>query len=937
MPLTVEQFISALETSGLAPADEVRAIAHSLPGEPQPADAQQLANELVRRRLLTSYQLRAIWQGKQQSLVLGNYVVLDKLGQGGMGMVLLARHKRMNRTVALKVLSRELLRRPEAIKRVQREVEAAARLDHPNIVTAYDADQAAGVHFFVMQYVEGTDLSSLVRKHGRLPVDQAVECVVQTARGLEYAHARGIVHRDIKPGNLLLDKSGTIKILDMGLARISDGDDQAQSELTATGAVMGTIEYMSPEQALNTKRADHRADIYSLGITLWYLLVGKPPYEGTTVMEKLLAHREAPIPSLAAARADVPPALDAVFQRMVAKKPEQRQASMAQVITELEMCRATMTSGGSPARSPAIPGGMARDDRQLADFLKGLADQQTQRRSAGAAVAPAAEQTMGAGALVDTDPDTRGKKLPPRRRGATVRVKKQSVWKARWFVNAAAVLGAILLVWLGVQLLSQRGSDGKQGRRPQSTADGRGAAPAQGPASDDEPQTGNRGLADQAPGDDTKSAAGKKAQQASAAQAATTPREVYDATRWQAGEKIPLFNGTNLAGWTRMDFSPAQWAWDASDQSARAVPGAGSIRTTATFGLDFLLHAEFWLPKIPGATGQKKANSGIFLLGRHEIQILDMTNNPGVRPEQGLGALYDKIAPKNLDPVPPETWQSLDLTFHSPRRQTPGGPLVPGRLTVLHNWKTIIDDAPVVPEASLGAPYSGVGQPGPIVLQELGSAVRFRNLYVRLLEPKSSAPAKVGSATKTPDLAQGASKAALGEWRSTDPVARWTVEPSLITGEVPISGIKKNAFLYTARPYRNFQFDFEVRMPRGNSGVQIRSQVSTTNSFTSMTGPQVEIAKGGQRAWASLVHEPNGEPSINADKALVARHLKPDDFNQMTIRCVGKHLVVSLNGKVIIDADCPSMADEGYVGLQLHKGAPGMKVEFRNVQLRALP
>jgi hypothetical protein len=381
-----------------------------------------------------------------------------------------------------------------------------------------------------------------------------------------------------------------------------------------------------------------------------------------------------------------------------------------------------------------------------------------------------------------------------------------------------------------------------------------------------------------------------------------------------------------------MDFSPAQWVWDPADQSVRVVPGTGSIRTTATFGLDFLLHAEFLLPRMPQKSGQQKANSGIFLLGRHEIQILDMTNNPGVRPEQGLGALYNKIAPRNLEPRPAETWQSLDITFHGPRRETPGGPLLPGRLTVLHDWKTIIDNAPVEPEASLGAPYSGVGQPGPIVLQDHGAPVKFRNLYLRLLEPRSSAGGAAGAASKN-----GSAKSDLGEWKSTDPAAIWTIDQSAITGEVPASGISKNAFLFHARPLKNFQMDFEVRMVRGNSGVQFRSQVGNAQSATSMTGPQVEIAKGGPRAWASVIDEPKGEPSINADKALISRHLKPDDFNQMTLRCVGKHVVVSLNGKVIIDADYPSMPNEGYVGLQLHKGAPGMKIEFRNLRLRELP
>jgi serine/threonine protein kinase len=370
MSLALQTFVDQLVESQLVTAEEIQQFLESFPEERRPRDGEQLARELVRQKKLTAYQAKTIYQGKGKNLTLGNYRILDKLGQGGMGMVLKAEHRRMERLVALKVLSPQIVKQPGALQRFLREVKAAARLSHPNIVTAHDADEVKDTHFLVMEYVDGQDLSSLVHQQGRLPVEKALNCVLQAARGLDYAHRRGVIHRDIKPSNLLLDRDGTVKVLDMGLARLEQ-EAFAQTDLTGTGMMMGTIDYMSPEQAIDTKHADARSDIYSLGCTLYFLLTGHPVFDGQTAMGKLLAHREAPVPSLVGRESGLSDSpllrkVDALFARMVAKRAEDRPATMALVISELQECTK------SDADSPKLKA-VSAEDQKLEAFLQQLA------------------------------------------------------------------------------------------------------------------------------------------------------------------------------------------------------------------------------------------------------------------------------------------------------------------------------------------------------------------------------------------------------------------------------------------------------------------------------------------------------------------------------------------------------------------------------------
>jgi formylglycine-generating enzyme required for sulfatase activity/tRNA A-37 threonylcarbamoyl transferase component Bud32 len=317
-----------------------------------PSDARALAGELIRRGWLTPYQINQLFQGRTDDLILGHYLLLERLGEGGMGQVFKARETRLGRIVALKVLRKERITKPETLRRFHKEIEATARLSHPNIVHAYDAEPIGDALVYAMEYVEGIDLARLVQKSGPLPVTQACEYVRQAALGLQHIHEHGMVHRDIKPANLMrAGPEGIIKILDMGLARWLDENAGDQiTKLTRLGTVMGTIDYLAPEQALNARRADIRSDLYSLGCTFYFLLTGRVPFPTGEPMAKLLAHQCDPPPPVQELRPDVPPHVAALIARLMAKHPDDRPQTPAELALEL-------ASRGVPEIAPPLASG----------------------------------------------------------------------------------------------------------------------------------------------------------------------------------------------------------------------------------------------------------------------------------------------------------------------------------------------------------------------------------------------------------------------------------------------------------------------------------------------------------------------------------------------------------------------------------------------------
>ncbi len=298
-----------------------------------PERQEAIAEAMVEAELLTTWQTEKLLAGKHRGFILGKYKFLRQLGKGGMSTVYLAEHMLMNRKVAVKVLPQNRVDDSTYLERFRIEARAAAKLDDPHIVRAFDIDNEGRTHYLVMEYVEGQDLHLLVKEKGRLDYNTAADYIVQVAMGLDHAHEMGLIHRDIKPANCLLDKNGVVKLLDMGLARLVG--DEASLTMDNNENVLGTADYLAPEQALNSHQADQRADIYSLGCTLYYLLTGHPPFPEGSISERLLKHQVETPPSILNERPEAPPMLLSICERMMRKKPDERYQTAGDVAERL--------------------------------------------------------------------------------------------------------------------------------------------------------------------------------------------------------------------------------------------------------------------------------------------------------------------------------------------------------------------------------------------------------------------------------------------------------------------------------------------------------------------------------------------------------------------------------------------------------------------------
>ncbi|MEM0925300.1 MAG: serine/threonine-protein kinase [Planctomycetota bacterium] len=344
--------------AGLVELPDIKKVVVSLMAQSAVFTPDRLAEGLVNADLLTPWQSRKLLSGKGRGFFLGNYKLLRPLGKGGMGVVFLAQHSVMNRLMALKILPAEASKDERRIERFKEEARASAKLEHRNIVQAYDFSQADGKLFIVMEYIEGIDLHRVVARDGVMSPAESLDAIIQTTDALAHAHQRGIVHRDIKPSNLLLRSDGTVKVSDMGLARI--GFAPAGSD--TPNRLTGTADFIAPEQAIDSHSVDARADIYSLGCTWYFLLTGRPPFSGDSVAERLAKHQTAKVPLVSDVRSDCPSAVVTLIQRMMAKRPSERPESAAELLATLKRIAKSNPSGQLANRPPSEGVHVLRDD-----------------------------------------------------------------------------------------------------------------------------------------------------------------------------------------------------------------------------------------------------------------------------------------------------------------------------------------------------------------------------------------------------------------------------------------------------------------------------------------------------------------------------------------------------------------------------------------------
>ncbi len=336
--LTANRLVELVEKSQLAEPQTLQKALEQIRAErggELPEDAVELAKALQKHKVVTRWHCEKLLQGKYKGFFLGKYKLLGHIGSGGMSSVYLAEHTKMHDLRAVKVLPQSKLGKSSYLARFQQEAKAIASLNHPNIVRAYDIDNEGNTHYIVMEYVNGDDLQTIIKKRGPLPFDLVADYIAQIARGLQHAHDVGLIHRDVKPANALINQDGRVKLLDLGLALFAD-DAQASLTMDFNDKVLGTADYLAPEQALNSHQVDHRADLYGLGCTMYFLLVGDAPFPDGTIAQRIAKHQKIMPKEIRKLRPDCPGELEGICWKLLQKDPKFRYASAQQTAEVLE-------------------------------------------------------------------------------------------------------------------------------------------------------------------------------------------------------------------------------------------------------------------------------------------------------------------------------------------------------------------------------------------------------------------------------------------------------------------------------------------------------------------------------------------------------------------------------------------------------------------------
>lgn len=345
--ISSEKFLRMVAKSGLVESEKVDKLEEKIRekcGGELPKDPKKVARAFKKQGLITDWHIEKLMGGKYKGFFLGKYKLLGHIGTGGMSSVYLAEHMRMHDRRAIKVLPKARVKDSTYLARFQLEAKAIASLNHPNIVLAYDIDNDGDVHYIVMEYIDGLDLQALVKRDGPLDPSTAADWVAQAARGLEHAHTNGVIHRDVKPANLLIDQDGVIRLLDMGLALVTVGDEESLT-VANNENVLGTADYLAPEQALNSHMVDHRADIYGLGCTLYFLLTGRPPFSDGTLAQRIAKHQTEMPESIRQQRPNVPGELEGICIKMMQKDPQYRYHTAGDTAEILERFVAKVPKG----------------------------------------------------------------------------------------------------------------------------------------------------------------------------------------------------------------------------------------------------------------------------------------------------------------------------------------------------------------------------------------------------------------------------------------------------------------------------------------------------------------------------------------------------------------------------------------------------------------